>query len=161
MSKITYKHVIVAIISTFVLTIFINIGANKKFLFNRTIKNWSKMKPLLIVDDSTKRVARWGAPYYAALQIKQICIDSNIKNPIFLLEPNSYYKSLKMDYKSLEPITFYYFSGHKAIWMNSENVYHATHLVKVNKQTLQLQPITDSNQISKILEEYKRYEITL
>lgn len=160
-TNLYYKKFILVLISLAILIVYINIGENKYFLFSRTADNLENVAALVGDDIDVQKQARYGGQYYACSYIKKYCEERGIKDPYVLFEPNSYYSEKKIKFKAPEPIIFYYFTGLKGLWMDSEHVNKASLFVIVNNQEFSVVPINSQQERDDILHQYKQYKTSL
>lgn len=156
-----YNRVLLTVVSVFAVIFFLNAGSNKHWLDTLVLPNWEKMRILYSESYERRQLARWGKPFLVATRLKNYFDNKNIKDPVLLFEPNEYYQQNNIEFKAPEPITFYYFTGYRGLWMSSEDIREATHLVLVTNDNLRIREITSEEQLEKIIERYKPYKATL
>lgn len=157
----TINKVWLTTLSIILITIICNTGRNKEWFYGRTLKNW-KTSIVKAGDDIDELKSHyWGKPYAMSMIVKKNFDTSDIDSPVILFEPNDFYKSNKINFSVPEPITFYYFTGLRSVWVNSKNVYDATHFVTVNKEQMLMQAAPDSIAIKNFLNYYKDYKPSL
>lgn len=156
-----FNKLILTTASIVVIFIFINIGSNKQWLERIVIPNWEILQEAIHENEEQQKTRRWGTAYVASQQIAKYVEKKGIKDPLLLFEPNQYYDSNKIPYHAPEPITFYYFTGLKSIWMDSDKIKEATHLITITPQDISVIPIKNDSLLNKIIAFYKPYKVIL
>lgn len=156
-----FNKVQLTIISIILITVICNVGKYKEWFFGRTLKNWNTSVGTFGTDIEEIKLQYWGRSYGMAKILKENFDTIDFDTPIILFEPNSFYKKTNTDFRVPEPITFYYFTRMKSVWINSNNVYEATHFVTFNNNQMLLQEVKDSNSIKAFINHYKGYKPSL
>lgn len=145
-------------ISVAILFIFSHAGKNKEW-FQKITSYWEDYKEQRASTASTEEIReeRWGLTYQICKSIRKNIADRHIKNPLILLEPNSYVEKT-IGIKMPEPVVFYYFTGLRAVWTNASNVKEATHILRFQKGgTMRIDSIASPEQLQQFLNFYKPY----
>lgn len=108
-----------------------------------------------------RKLFRYGNGYYISGLIRDRVKQSKDTAPLILLPPKGYVAEKKIDYPVPEPIVFYYFTGLKSIWANSPDAIKANWVVFLDSNNLQVVPVTDKAQLQQIINEFRKYEISL
>jgi len=132
-------------------------------------REWFLDKPLYYWNDFCKEVRhpaslgevrriRYGTPYILSMKIQEAAKAGQLHDPVFLFEPNSFYHdSLHVDLNMPEPAIFYYYTGLKAVWMNSPTVQKANYLVVIRKGEVKIEHIRTTLQLQEILTHYRSF----
>lgn len=156
-----FNKLLLTIVSVFTIGLFLKTPAVGGWFDNLLMPNWRNLQELMDKDLEERKLARWGNSYYASMFIKKYFDEHNIKDAVILFEPNEYYKKIDLDFKAPEPVTFYYFTGMRGMWMTSERIEEATHFVYINKKGIMMQKIGSREELNKILNIYKDYKTSL
>lgn len=149
------------LISVVFLFIFSRAGNNKEW-FQKISGYWEDYKEQRVSTTSIEEIKeeRLGISYRVCKLIQKHFEDKHIKNPVILLEPNTYLEKTA-GMKMPEPVVFYYFTGIKALWTNAANVKEATHILRLKNGGMRIDSIASPQQLQQILSFYKPYSQAL
>ncbi|XZF12542.1 hypothetical protein ACTHGU_12175 [Chitinophagaceae bacterium MMS25-I14] len=145
------------------IAIFKNFGANALW-FEKTGNYWDAFMEQKDGDATIEQIReeRWGGPYMVGKMVKEYFDKNNIKDPVILFEPNDYLTNNNIiQFRLAEPIVFYYYTGLKSVWMNSNNVKDANYFASLDQQGLHIVPIHSQEELQQILSKYKQYTPSL
>ncbi|MCB9045998.1 MAG: hypothetical protein H6550_07650 [Chitinophagales bacterium] len=150
------RQIIILLITTFVVIIYLNIPANKKWLENRIL---SFAEEIATQTEHMKleerKEIRWQSSYTAIVTITDFIKKQDKSDPLVLLPPQSYYKKIDARILIPEPVVCYYFTGLKTTTIKCKDVYKATGCLIHNGKEFIYQPLKDSTEVSKVIEIYK------
>lgn len=111
-----------------------------------------------LLDTLDRMTARYGNSFVVYKQTVGVLDKANFSDAVLLLPPTEYLKkSGVIDVEAVSPLEFYYFTGHKAVWANSPNVYEATWTLVPNRETVMLRRIRSKEDIAALINLYKNY----
>ena len=96
-----------------------------------------------------RKVKRWGSSYTVSMEIAGLVLkNGDLKKAIVLIPPTEYFKKRNVDYPVPEPAVFYYYTGLKSVYINSENILEANWLVTANQGHVIVIAIKDKKGLS-------------
>lgn len=101
---------------------------------------------------------RFGNNYTLSQNLKTYFDTMNSDNALLFLPPKAYLQKNRENYDWGECLSFYYFTGIRAVDMKSENLHEATHAVIANQNELKVIEVTDEALLNRIIAEYKSYQ---
>jgi hypothetical protein len=113
------------------------------------------------MDIEQRKISRFGYSYIVYKEMSKIFKQAKIDSPLVLLPPDAYLKANNIkDIAIVEPAIFYYFTGEKAVWYNSEGVEKANcALVPDPRTKIMLKKIGNPEELNALITEYKKYKI--
>lgn len=78
-----------------------------------------------------------------------------------LLPPVRYFQQKGLYYHVPEPTVFYYYTGLKTVWHDTKDTASITHAVEMKDGEIIIHRINSREQLSAILAEFRKYQITL
>lgn len=144
-------------LASLALLLFSRIGQNKPW-FEKVGSYWDDFVTQRAEQASMEdiKTARLGPGYKVSKTIEQYFESKHIKNPVILLEPNSYVEKAA-GFKMPEPVIFYFYTGMKSLWTNSSNVTDATHFVYFRNRQMYIDTIASKETLQKIIKTYASY----
>ena len=132
--------------------------------------NWAKTK----FDDEINRVieqtghmtveermqTRFGSTYALQIAIKKMLNGVNGQNAVVLLPPRGFLKMMKVDDPGViipEPAVFYYFTGYKAVTINSREVNRADWVLLVENRKMAMRHFNDAQTRDSMITLFKRF----
>lgn len=162
----TYKKIILLAIAVFGLLIFFKAEPYQNWI-DRFILNPNTV----LSEQFTKKTYeerkeyRFGNLYMLVDYIKKNLDTTSFKTkePLILLPPNDYLKSVGVDAFSLpEPSIFYYHSGVKAVWTTSPNVEQANWvIIPAGANNVAFIPIRSKEELHQHLQTFSNFKPTL
>ncbi len=106
---------------------------------------------------------RFGYPYMIYKNMTNYLDKAKIKNPVILFPPDQYLKEHKVaNMTVVEPLIFYYFTGHKAVWYDSPEVEKANYvMINDANNNVSIREINSKAELDALLETFKKYKLTL
>jgi len=132
----TFKKIILCIVSIFIILIFFKTEFYSEWLDRKIYPIYDNMdQDMDHMDLKERREKRFGLTYYVAEETDTILKMQNAKDPIILLPPNKYIKQDLhfMDFLIVEPSLFYYYVGRKSVWATSADVQKANWAIVAEK----------------------------
>lgn len=80
---------------------------------------------------------------------------------LLLVPPVQYFLQKGLYYHVPEPAVFYYYTGLKTVWHNTKDTVSITHAVEMKDGGIIIHRINSREQVSAILAEFRKYQITL
>ncbi|WP_118972276.1 hypothetical protein [Taibaiella koreensis] len=156
------SQVALTFIAIVALFIFSHAGVNKEW-FAKVVSYWDDYQEQRQSNKTIEEIReeRLGPSYKISKMVRETFEARHIKNPVILLEPNTYVEKTMGGIKMPEPIIFYYFTGIKALWTNSTNVNEATHILRLKNGQMQIDTISSPGALKQILNFYKPYPQSL
>lgn len=154
------KVLLLTVISITTILIILNLGYYRKWFIEQPLFYWGDFVRQSQSSASLEsiRQARYGMPYAVSMQVKAAVEKKRLGDAVLLLEPNTYYRdSLHISLHLPEPAVFYYYTGLRAVWMNSPEMEKANYLVRVEKETVILEPIGSQEQLRMIRARYQQF----
>lgn len=155
------NKLLLTLLSVVTIALFLKTPAIGGWFDHLLLPNWKNVRGFMYKDLDERKLARWGNSYQASIYIKKYFAEHNIEDAVILFEPNEYFKKTGLSFKAPEPITFYYFTGMRGMWMTSERIEEATYFVSVNNQGIMMQKIASREHLAEILNTYKDYKTSL
>jgi hypothetical protein len=90
-----------------------------------------------------------------------LCGEREKGRVIVLLPPTGYFRQKGLHYHVPEPTVFYYYTGLKTVWHNAKDTASITHAVEMKDGEIIIYRIKSREQLSAILAEFRKYQITL
>ena len=115
-------------------------------------------------DIEERRARRFGNTYMLCQYMTKTLDTSKLKTnePIILLPPNAYLKSVGSAFNLPEPAEIYYHCGLKTVWTTSPDVEKANWaVVAMGKGNIAFVPLTSKDQLQELLNTYKNFKPTL
>jgi len=158
----TMKSFLLTAISFLLIVLVLNAGYYREWFQSKPAQYWTDF--LREKDDTLDAIgimkSCYGISYVISMRVKDVVISKNIRHPVILFEPNSYYRDSLHIYPNVhapEPALFYYYTGLEGVWTNSPDVNKANLLVRVSKKGVSLDPIKTPQQLQQILAYYKKF----
>lgn len=104
--------------------------------------------------------ARFGTTYAIERAVTKMLNAQNAANAIVLLPPPGFVSAMKIEagkFEVPEPAVFYYFTGYRAVWKNSKDVYSANWALLLMQNRMLLKPIRSKQTMDTLLNIYKSY----
>jgi hypothetical protein len=154
------KVFLLTAISAASILIVLSLGYYRKWFIEQPLFYWGAFVRESRCSASLEsiRQARYGMPYTISMKVKAAVDKKRMSDAVLLQEPNTYYRdSLHTSLHIPEPAVFYYYTGLRAVWMNSPEVGRANYLVRVEKETVILEPIGSQEQLRMIRARYQQF----
>jgi hypothetical protein len=102
---------------------------------------------------------RFGGAYDMYRSIQSTVLSSKARNPVILLPPNNYVYAMKLQQGMAvpEPAVFYYFTGIKAVYINSPECERANWALIVKNHLLYIKPLRSKHELDSMVAVYKNY----
>ena len=157
------KTIVLTIISLFLLLFFFLLPKNHEWFNERIISYWNDFRiQKNRLDIEQRKIKRWGNSYILSKQIAELVArNRNLRNAILLIPPSAYFKDKKINYHVPEPAVFYYYTGVKTTWINSNEALKANWIVYADSGHLKIIPVTDKNILSDSINAFKKYPVSL
>lgn len=157
-----YRQLLLLLFSMLAVVLFFHIPANSKWLDARILNFTDHIYDELDhMDYESRREYRYGVTYRDAKDLKKF-IQSKTTGPFLLLMPPSSYTQAKhIEGNIPEPIVVYYYTGMRAVSVNSKHVYECTWGLVARNGALQLVSIRDKKTLEQLLNLYKHPELEI
>lgn len=157
------KPIILTFFSIAFLLLFFLLPPNRKWFSDRIVTYWNdfttQKKHLSLEERKTKR---WGRSYTLSKDITGFFKRNNqFDKAIVLLPPSGYFKEKKIDYHVPEPAVFYYYTGLKTVWINSNDILQANWMVVADSGQLLFVPVTNKKNLVDSIASFKKYPVSL
>jgi hypothetical protein len=105
---------------------------------------------------------RFGNNYTYSKHIADLLEKKGVKDEaLVLMPPSNYFKKLGVPYHVPEPAVFYYYTGLKTIWANSNDAIKANWYVRVSGKQLLIDSVTNQNAFRDTIEAFKKLRPSL
>ncbi len=152
------------LISVLIIVLFFNIP------FYNNWMNTNLLNPAFDILATSKQlgleqrmVNRFGYSYVVYKEMAGYFKNSKIKDPLILLPPEALMKEQKVkNFTIVEPTTFYYFTGYKAVWYDSPGVEKANLALVFDKDgKVMVRKIESKDDLNRFLATYRKYKLEL
>jgi hypothetical protein len=114
------------------------------------------------MDRETRMRRRFGNDYSFSKQISDSLALTGAKDSaLVLMPPSNFFTAHGLKYHVPEPAVFYYFTGLKTTWANSERAANANWMVRVVDKKIVAEPVTDRNKLKDTIAAFIKLGITL
>jgi 4-amino-4-deoxy-L-arabinose transferase-like glycosyltransferase len=156
------KPLILTFIAIALITVFFLLPRNSRWA--RTVyAYWTDYKwQRHNTDIETRMIKRFGNNYAFSKQIAEMFEKRGGKDrALVLMPPSSYFTKLGVSYQVPEPAVFYYYTGLKTIWANSNDAIKANWYVRASGNLLVVDSVTDLNAFRDTIAAYKKLRPSL
>jgi hypothetical protein len=157
------KSIVLTFISIALLYLFLQFPRNQKWFSERIVSYWNDFtiqKNHRGIEE--RKIKRWKSSYTFSKQIAGFFArNGNMKNTLILIPPAAYFTEKGIDYDVPEPAVFYYYTGLKTTWVNSQAALNANWLVIANKRHYQILPVIDKKVLIDTINAFKKYPLGL
>ena len=156
------KELALAIISLLLITGFFILPRNQKWAavilsYWQSFPNQSRH-----LDKNYRMELRFENDYRYSRQIADYFKNKRMQDAVLvLMPPTNYFTKMGMHYHVPEPAVFYYYTGLKTIWANSEEAFKAGWYVQVNDGKLSIDSVTDRSKFQQTIHMFRKLGVTL
>ena len=105
-----------------------------------------------------RKTKRWETDYTTSKLIAIHFIKKKqADDALVLMPPSRYFLDRKINYHVPEPAVFYYYTGLKTVWINSEAAIQANWIVTARNQNLIFIPVTDKKMLADSIQSFKMW----
>ena len=156
------KTTLLFLISLASLTLYFLIPKNREWLNKKSIAYWNDFrKNRKNTDLERRKTIRWDKDYVFSKQIANQLAAQNQKDALVLLPPSQYFIDRKINFHVPEPAVFYYYTGVKTAWINSQKATQANWMVIARDKQLELLHVTDPQMLADSIRSFKKYPVKL
>ena len=157
------KTILLFLISLASLYLFFLIPKNREWLEKRVIGYWNDFrKNRNITDPERRKIARWESDYvYAKRVAGHFPKDSQFADILVLLPPSRYFTDHRINFHVPEPAVFYYYTGLKTTWVNSEKAMQANWMVVAVNGRLEVIAVKNKQMLSDSIALFRKYPVQL
>jgi hypothetical protein len=157
------KTILLFFISILSLYLFFLIPKNREWLNDRVMAYWFDFRRNKNrIDPEFRKIKRWESDYTISKEISGHFIKKGLaKEALILVPPTQYFIDRKILYHVPEPAVFYYYTGLKTVWINSEKAMQANWIVTARNQNLLFIPVTDKKMLADSIQSFKKYPVQL
>ena len=145
------------------ITGFFFLPMNRTWLNEKLVPYWSDFKKQKKkLEPEERKIARYGASYTYSKHIAAFFKKRANKNDALVLLPSTkYFENNGIKYNVPEPAVFYYYTGLKTTWANSKKAPEANWLVRVEKNKIIIDSITNAEVLRDTIAAYQKYSYPL
>jgi len=156
------KNITLTFLSMELLLVFFLLPKNREWFNGRVITYWNDFRiQKNKLDIEYRKTKRWESSYTISKQITDSFAKNDLKNVIVLLPPSAYFKERKIDYHVPEPAIFYYYTGLRTVWINSNEAKNANWIVTAHNGQLEMIPMNDQKVLLDSINIFKKYPVGL
>lgn len=151
------KQFILTLAAIALLFIFFVLPQNKQWAGRvySYFKDYQRQRDTLDIEDRMRK--RFGNNYVFSKQIADMFEKRGTKEQVLvLMPPSSYFTRMGVQYHVPEPAVFYYYTGLKTIWANSNDAIKANWYVHANGNLLMVYSVTDVKAFSDTIAAFKK-----
>ena len=105
---------------------------------------------------------RFGNDYVFSRQVAgQFIRSGSYDTALLLLPPTNYFRARGIAYHVPEPAVFYYYTGLKTVWANSDEAIKANWYLRASGSELIVEQVTDRKQLQDTINMFKKFGVTL
>lgn len=156
--RIPYRKFVLLFVSLTLLIGFFLIPFNRNWLSDKIVryyKEWPDQLQYLDID--TRWRYRYGSDYNINNQIKDYFENAAFSNPVIFLPPRKYLLRNIDKYDWKETLSFYYFTGVKAVHLDSKDYAIATHALLADRENFKIIEIEDKYVLERVVIEYSKF----
>ncbi|MGB8190999.1 MAG: hypothetical protein WCF67_03725 [Chitinophagaceae bacterium] len=156
------RKLILFFISLLLITVFFLLPRNREwaatvFSYWRGYQNQK-----LDLSTESRMQRRFGNNYIYSKNIAGSLQQKNASaQALVLMPPTNYFKKMGLDYHVPEPAVFYYYTGVKTIWANSNEAVKANWYVSVRDGKIVLDSVTSFKALQDTITSYKKHGVSL
>jgi hypothetical protein len=110
----------------------------------------------------TRMQKRFGNNYTYSKQVAEVLEKKGVKDQaLVLIPPSNYFTKMGMRYHVPEPAVFYYYTGLKTIWANSNDAIKANWYVRVKGKELVIDSVRDKVAFADTIAAFKKLRPSL
>jgi len=160
---IKYKQIILFVSGIALIFIFFLLPQNKKWLNEKLFAYWNDFQKQKNQPGVEKRkIARYGTSYTYSKRIALFFEKKgNKKEALVLLPSQKYFENNGIKYAVPEPAVFYYYTGLKTTWANSEMAREATWLVRVENKNMVIDSAKERKVLLDTIAAYQKFKYPL
>ena len=153
------RELILFMISALLIFLLYNVAFYKDWTQKKIFSYYAEFNSQVRALDLDSRCKyRFGNNYTLSQNLKTYFDNMNSEDALLFLPPKAYLKKNRENYDWGECLSFYYFTGIRAVDMKSENLHEATHAVIANQDELKVIEISDEALLHRIIAEYKSFQ---
>jgi hypothetical protein len=157
------KKIVLLSISILAVSFFFVLPENREWLTKRVFTYWKdfqNQKAHLGLE--VRKVKRYGNDYSYSKQIADsLKLKARSKDALVLVPPTAYFKAKGIDYHVPEPAVFYYYTGVKTVWINSEQAAAANWFVHADASGVHVDSISNFHNLSDTIKAFKKFPVSL
>lgn len=157
------KTIVLTFISISILYLFLQFPRNQKWFSERIVSylnDFTIQKNYCGIEE--RKIKRWKSSYTISKSIAAFFAkQGNIKTVLVLIPPAAYFSEKGIGYDVPEPAVFYYYTGLKTSWVNSNIALNANWMVIANKGQYQIIPVIDKKVLVDSINVFKKYPLGL
>ena len=157
------KTILLTFISVSLLYLFLQFPRNDEWFDKRILAYWSDFRTQKNHSSIEERkIKRWKTSYTVSKDIAAFFAKKgNMKTVLVLIPPAAYFTEKGIDYDVPEPAVFYYYTGLRTTWFNSQTASNANWMVTANKGQYQIVPVIDKKVLVDSINVFKKYPLGL
>lgn len=155
------RQLLLLLIAIVILTGFFLLPENKTW--GRKIISYWKEFPQQQKEQAkeVRLTKRFGNDYTFSMLIADKMKKNRQQQALLLIPPTNYFTKAGLKYHVPEPAVFYYFTGIKTVWANSNEAINADWYVRVNEGKLLLNKGTDKASLKDTIAAFQKLGVTL
>ena len=156
------KQFLLSVIAVLLLAGYFSIGYTREWFKDKILNCWdefTEQKDKMSLE--SRMTTRFGAHYTNSKSVAEFLIKRGSGDKLLLVPPNDYLVQRKMQYKVPEPAIFYYYTGLKTVWANSELAYKANWYLTAANGKLVLDSVMNKKQLDSVIDQFRKYKISL
>ena len=157
------NSVVLTFASLLLLLWFLFLPKNHEWFNQRIIGYWNDFR---VQKDNLgiehRKVKRWGSDFTISKQISVFFSKThNRDNILVLIPPSAYFAERDINYHVPEPAVFFYYTGIKTTWINSQEALEANWMVTANHGVLNFIQVKNEKMVSDSIAAFKKYPVSL
>jgi len=162
-SSVFHKQILLLALAFVLLVGYFSIGYTREWFSSKILTCWDEFKDQKNKMSPEERLtARFGNNYTISKLLADFLKKRGQGNKLILMPPNDYLTQNKIQYKVPEPAIFYYFTGLKTVWANSEEAHKANWYVSTaNNGQMLVDSVMNQKQLDSVINKFRKYKISL
>ena len=159
----THKKIILLAVSILSISGISLLPGNQNWLSDRILPYWKDFKNIENKNDPEyRRQMRYETAYTYSKFIAAVFEKrGDSKKVLVLLPPSAYFKKNGINYNVPEPAVFYYYTGLKTVWVNSEKAGQANWLIRAKQGHLLIDSVKNQKTLSDTIAAFKKFPVSL
>jgi hypothetical protein len=156
------KEAMLLVISVALLTVYFLLPRNQQWV--KVIGSyWQSFSYESRHPDKHERLEyRFGNNYLFSTQVaEQLRRSGSYDTALLLLPPTNYFRARGIAYHVPEPAVFYYYTGLKTVWANSDEAIKANWYLRARGNEFIVEQVTDRKQLQDTINMFKKLGVTL
>jgi len=158
------RQFILFIASATLITGFFSLKHNRSWLNGRILTYYRELPgQLKQMKEEDRMLTRFGS-YYGISQQIAATLKNKSKNSgeaLVLMPATAYFKKNGVEYRVPEPVVFYYFTGIRTVWPDSENAKQANWFVYVTNGQIRIARVDNQKSLLDTIAAFNKFETTL